>query len=168
MTDFERFWSKVDKSGECWLWIASRLSGGYGQFQMGGRPHAAHRAAWILANGPIPPGLHVLHSCDNPPCVRLDHLRLGTVADNMRDKALRGRYNRNPRKRPDDPPRKHGPFTLKDAGERLNVTPSTLRVQIHKGKLRSVKRGRDHWITEGEIERYRREHQAARSIDAKS
>ena len=58
--------------------------------------------------------------------------------------------------------------TLPEAAARLGVAASTLRVQIHKGKLRSVKRGRDHWITEGEIERYRREHQAARSIEAKS
>ena len=49
-------------------------------------------------------------------------------------------------------------MTLKEAAERLNLSPSTLRVQIRNGKLRSSKRGRDHWITEGEVERYRRVH----------
>ena len=57
-------------------------------------------------------------------------------------------------------------MTLTEAAERLGVSPSTLRVQIHKGKLRTVKRGRDHWITEGEVERYRRDHQTASPIDA--
>ena len=52
-------------------------------------------------------------------------------------------------------------MTLIEAAARLGVAASTLRVQIHKGKLRSTKRGRDHWITEGEVERYRVEHQTA-------
>lgn len=49
-------------------------------------------------------------------------------------------------------------MTLIEAAARLGLAASTLRVQIHKGKLRSTKRGRDHWITEGEVERYRRDH----------
>lgn len=52
-------------------------------------------------------------------------------------------------------------MTLIEAAARLGLAASTLRVQIGKGKLRSTKRGRDHWITEGEVERYRREHQTA-------
>jgi excisionase family DNA binding protein len=58
--------------------------------------------------------------------------------------------------------------TLIEAAARLGLSPSTLRVQIHKGKLRSTKRGRDHWITEGEVERYRREHQATSSPSVSS
>ncbi len=63
-------------------------------------------------------------------------------------------------------------MTVNQAAARLGVAASTLRVQIAKGKLRAVKRGRDHWITDAEVERYRQEslgkHQATRSIHARS
>ena len=51
----------------------------------------AHRLAWELTFGPIPDGLHVLHACDNPPCIRPDHLMLGTQRANMRDAGRKGR-----------------------------------------------------------------------------
>jgi hypothetical protein len=53
--------------------------------------HRTHRVAWELAFGPIPEGLWVLHHCDNPPCVRPDHLFLGTNLDNVQDKCRKGR-----------------------------------------------------------------------------
>lgn len=56
----------------------------------------AHRLAWTDANGPIPPGMHVLHHCDVSACVELTHLYLGTDADNARDRAERGRGYRPP------------------------------------------------------------------------
>lgn len=52
-------------------------------------------------------------------------------------------------------------MTLTEAAQRLGLSPSTLRVQVRNGRLATTKHGRDHWITEGEVERYRREHQAA-------
>jgi hypothetical protein len=89
-----RFWKHVDKSGECWLWTATRSSDGYGRVRVQ-RPKRtdlnAHRVSWELAYGPIPSGQHVLHHCDNPPCVRPDHLFLGTNADNVADKVAKGR-----------------------------------------------------------------------------
>jgi len=72
----------------CDEWDGPRDRDGYGRLSRGRR---AHRVAWEEANGPIPDGMCVLHRCDNPPCRRLDHLFLGTVADNNRDKALKGR-----------------------------------------------------------------------------
>lgn len=95
--DIARFWSKVDCSGgpdSCWIWTAGR-SGGYGTFRFPGETKA-HRVAWILTSGKIPGGLHVLHSCDNPPCCNPNHLRCGTHADNMSDMAAKKR-SRSPR-----------------------------------------------------------------------
>ncbi len=78
-------------AGDCNVWTGHRNAGGYGQIQVNGRPRAAHRIAYELAHGPIADGLVVRHTCDNPPCIRVDHLIIGTVADNNRDKAERGR-----------------------------------------------------------------------------
>lgn len=64
---------------------------GYGRKAVNGKPILAHRLAWTEANGEIPEGMQVLHKCDNPPCINVDHLFLGTNADNMRDKAKKGR-----------------------------------------------------------------------------
>ena len=87
----ERFWSFVDKSGECWVWTAGTKNG-YGVFHpKGGVWLLAHRYSYELANGTIPGGLFVLHECDNPPCVRHDHLFLGTHADNIHDSMRKGR-----------------------------------------------------------------------------
>jgi hypothetical protein len=88
-----RFWRKVDRSGDCWLWTAGVDRRGYGRFNVGdGRsPQFTHRFAFELTHGPIPAGMHVLHHCDNPPCCNPAHLYLGTDADNHRDMMERGR-----------------------------------------------------------------------------
>ncbi len=94
----DRFWSKVDTSGECWEWTGAHSFGGYGQMSVPGpppqRPVRAHRISYELANGPIPDGMCVLHHCDNPPCVRPDHLFLGTLRDNSQDMSSKGRSRR--------------------------------------------------------------------------
>lgn len=72
-------------------------NGGYGAIRRGKRQWLVHRWVWTVANGPIPAGLHVLHRCDNPPCFRLDHLYLGTHAENMADRTARGRQARGER-----------------------------------------------------------------------
>jgi hypothetical protein len=79
-----RFWSKVARGSECWVWTAGRDEYGYGAFIAPGLGQRAHRVAWGLDNGPAG-DLDVLHHCDNPPCVRPSHLFLGTQADNVRD-----------------------------------------------------------------------------------
>ena len=90
----ERFWSKVDKSGDCWEWIGRKDEKGYGRFDGFRLNQLAHRAAWELMNGRIPEGMGVLHRCDNPCCVRADnHLFLGTQMDNVKDMLTKGRNN---------------------------------------------------------------------------
>jgi len=70
----ERFWAKVDKTGDCWLWTASKYHDGYGQFRVGDRPRRAHRVAYELVRGPIPDGLVLDHLCRVHACVNPDHL----------------------------------------------------------------------------------------------
>jgi hypothetical protein len=89
-----RFEAKVEilESG-CHVWIASTVPKGYGKLSIDGKLQLAHRASWFLHTGEWPT-LCVLHTCDNPPCVRFDHLFLGTILDNNQDMARKGRCNR--------------------------------------------------------------------------
>lgn len=96
----DRFWAKVRKGPECWQWTGwchksskthRRLP--YGKFKIRGKTCLAHKLSYELAFGPIPSGKVVRHTCDNPKCVRPDHLKLGTLSDNMQDMMRRGRGN---------------------------------------------------------------------------
>ena len=90
-----RLWSRVTKSDGCWTWAGTVNRQGYGVIGLGARgtgKKLVHRLAWELLRGPIPPGLHVLHRCDNPPCVNPDHLFPGTVGDNNRDMVEKKRH----------------------------------------------------------------------------
>lgn len=95
LTAEERFWRSVNRrsADECWHWRSSCTSEGYGNFWTGERVDRAHRFSYELANGPIPEGFIVCHSCDEPSCVNPNHLWLGTDADNAADKMLKGRDN---------------------------------------------------------------------------
>ena len=89
-----RFWKSVDRKGpqECWIWIGTRLPKGYGSFTSAQcDENRAHRVSWLIANGPIPPGLCVCHRCDTPPCVNPAHLFLGTKSENTKDRHSKGR-----------------------------------------------------------------------------
>ena len=77
----------------CFLWIGNVDSRGYGRINIRSRYVGAHRLAWSVVNGPIPPGMQIRHSCDNPPCVNPAHLLLGTNHDNVLDMARRGRHH---------------------------------------------------------------------------
>lgn len=86
----------VETASGCWEWTKFRNKDGYGSIGLAGRAVArAHRVSWMLHFGEIPAGMHVLHRCDNPPCINPAHLFLGTPADNSRDKVAKGRAARN-------------------------------------------------------------------------
>jgi len=91
----KRFWDKVEVKGpdDCWPWLAYRDKDGYGGFAPCHKTMPAHRFAWTIDNGPIPIGKWVLHTCDNPSCVNLKHLWLGTATDNNRDATQKGHNN---------------------------------------------------------------------------
>ena len=94
--NMERFYSKTKRvESGCLEWQASVRRGGYGQFNTGnGRIKCAHRFAWELVNGEIPKGMFVCHTCDNPRCVEVSHLFLGTPLDNTIDMVDKGRHKK--------------------------------------------------------------------------
>jgi hypothetical protein len=101
----ERFFKRVDQSGDCWLWTGAK-SQGYGVLNVRDGSRLAHRISYELHRGVIPRGFHVCHHCDTPSCVNPDHLFLGTRFDNMRDAALKGRMH---------PGERHGRAKLSNA-----------------------------------------------------
>lgn len=106
--DEVRFWPRVEKTDDCWLWVGPVSPYGYGVvYRQGGSMAQAHRLAWELVEGPIPEGSLICHACDNRRCVRNDdegvyvvdgveyrrrgHLWLGTPEANMRDMVAKER-----------------------------------------------------------------------------
>lgn len=79
-----RFWSKVDKTGDCWLWTDAPNSAGYGTFKVDGVTVMAHRFSWMLAGDELDPDLELDHLCRVRLCVRRDHLEQVTGEENKR------------------------------------------------------------------------------------
>ncbi len=91
---FDLKW-KSDSSG-CWIWKASKNKQGYGYFKLDGRMQKAHRVSWMIFSGSVvKDDTCVLHHCDNPSCVRPNHLFLGTYSDNLIDSFKKGRRDQH-------------------------------------------------------------------------
>ncbi len=93
MTEIESFNLKFVKYESCWEWTGSKNRKGYGQFRIKNIMYIAHRFSYELFKGPIPEGLFVCHSCDNPSCVNPGHLWVGTAKDNAMDRERKKRGN---------------------------------------------------------------------------
>lgn len=87
----ERFYANVLKTETCWLWLGAPDPHGYGWFRFRGRGEHTQRVSWMLSGKTIPVGMLVLHTCDNPQCVRPSHLFIGTQQDNLADMKEKGR-----------------------------------------------------------------------------
>lgn len=88
----QRLLEKARPEGDCLLWFGDKDPGGYGRIRHAGRKvYSAHRLMYELHHGVIPLGLVVRHKCDNPGCIAINHLELGTHQDNSDDKMSRGR-----------------------------------------------------------------------------
>jgi hypothetical protein len=131
-----RFWAKVHKDGPvirpelgpCWVWTAGCTSAGYGQFGIGPTVFYAHRLSYQWAIGPIPDGLNICHRCDNPPCVRPDHLFPGDDAINLADMRSKGRAV--------FPPRELAPRGEQHYGSKLNAeSVKVIRSEYARGDI---------------------------------
>ncbi|MDP2607272.1 MAG: HNH endonuclease [Deltaproteobacteria bacterium] len=146
MTEWhERFWEKVDQSGDCWVWTAATDKDGYGIFQLEGKAQKAHRVIFLVLNGKLPPKeKKSCHSCDNPPCVNPEHLWLGSTKDNIHDALSKRRLFHQ---KGDHPKKlaaaiaayKAGKNTIGEIVERFGVSSSTLNVHTKEIPRRSLK-----------------------------
>ena len=84
-----RFWKKVDKTGDCWVWTGHVSAQGYGAFFYQGDSRQAHRVSYELRFGQMPDGSQIDHACRNRRCVNPEHLRIVTAAENMQNRAVR-------------------------------------------------------------------------------
>ena len=94
--DIKWFWGRVDVSRSdtgCWEFGNPKSKNTYHRITFGGKQYMSHRLSYEIANGKIPDGMFICHTCDNPRCVNPDHLYAGTHKDNARDCVERGRRN---------------------------------------------------------------------------
>jgi hypothetical protein len=126
---------------KCILFEGCKIKGGYGHRRHHGRMTLAHRVAWMEHHGPIPDGMIVMHACDTPACINIDHLRLGTQKQNVADMLAKGRRHssqgeRNPKAKlttKQVAAIRSEQGTLQQIADRYNVTNATIS-KIKRGR----------------------------------
>ena len=133
-TQLMRFWGKVQRSGDCWLWLGYKQPDGYGQVNVDGKTLNSHKHVYELFNGKVPSGMEILHSCDVRHCVNPAHMSIGTHTDNMRDAMRKGRNTK-------------GELT-----KRNKITETQAREILSlKGNARAAELARKHGVKPGAI-----------------
>jgi hypothetical protein len=84
-----RWFDKIFITPKCWFWLGAKSTAGYGSFLLRGKWHLTHRFMYEQKYGDIPKGLCACHKCDTPWCVNPDHIFIGTIGDNNRDRFLK-------------------------------------------------------------------------------
>lgn len=127
---------EIDPVHGCHIWQGATTPFGYGLIRNGTGVRTCHRVAYEEANGSIPLGMVVRHTCDRPACCNPKHLVLGTQADNRRDAAIRGRAGGARRKLTAESVReiRASTGTCKEIGKRFGVSGCTVS-EIRNGKL---------------------------------
>lgn len=133
----------------CWLWLGSTNAKGYAHLKYDMRQQRANRFSWSAYNGPIPEGLHVLHSCDNRLCVNPEHLFLGTNQDNVDDKMKKGRAGQNGNALKTHCPRGHeyteeNTYRQKNKNQRSCLICKRALTQKHNLKVKQLKERTQH------------------------
>lgn len=145
----ERFWMRVDRTGECWIWTGRFTRDGYGRASIGNqRESSAHRVSFEIANGTIPAGLCVLHRCDDKRCVNPAHLFLGTKKQNSEDMVSKARQARGEgagsSKLTADQVKwardayAAGLASMRGIGRLLGINPATVHAIVHRRNWRHV------------------------------
>jgi hypothetical protein len=161
----ERFWARVRKepgqgpNGDCWEWQGYRVKAGYGTFYIRpetypkkagqGHTHFTNRIAYFLQTGDEPFGFHVMHSCDNPACVRGDHLSKGTPKENTQDAKIKGRLasgdRAGSRRKPESLPRgdnhwtRRMPESVSRVGSPVKISDDDVRaIRAAVGSQRAI------------------------------
>lgn len=121
---------------KCVNWTGATFNHGYGQIRRGKKLHLAHRYLFEQAHGPIPEGMVVRHKCDNKRCVNLDHLELGTQAENVMDRTTRGRdFNKSKTHCPRYHEYNEANTRIDANGKRHCRKCAALRQRVRRGKI---------------------------------
>lgn len=136
--DLVRFFAMTRRQGKCLVWTGARRQGHrpYGRFTHDGKARSAHRWIYEQVHGKLRDDIDVMHKCDNPPCVEIRHLTIGTRTDNIQDAVSKGRVlagERHPGAKLTVPFVREirrlygsGNFTQRELAEQFGVSPSTI------------------------------------------